>query len=96
MYKGTFIFLSSVTRNVHYVLAKSRLMSVKNVKLTLFELYFACLVHSGANTEIHFFGLTSCQNFGAIPVLSFVFFFPLKLTLKETLVDFSLLSCTAL
>lgn len=68
-------------------------MSVKNMKLTLFELYFTCLVHSGANTEIHFFVFSSSQNFGAIPVLPLVFFL---LSLKETLVDFSLLLCTAL
>lgn len=49
-------------------------MSVKNTKLTLFELYFTCVVHSGANTEIHGFVLTSWQNLGAIPVLPLVVF----------------------
>lgn len=77
------VLLSSVTRNVYYVLVESRLMSVKNMKLTLHELCFTCLVHSGTNTETHFFVLTSCQNFGAIPVLPLVFSFPLKLSLKE-------------
>lgn len=61
-------------------------MSVKNMKLTLFELYFTCFVHSGANAEIRFFVFSSSQNFGAIPVLplvGFFFFFPSKTELER-------------
>lgn len=71
-------------------------MSVKNMKLTLFELYCTCLVHSGANTEVHFFCsyfMSELWCYSSTP--SSVFFFSLKAGLKEALVDFSLLSCTA-